>query len=324
MSLCKRVEADLRPLVPTADPTADRVSNEAKAARYRIYDGRLQSAGGGRRGATAGKGGTAGRLVYAIGDVHGRYDLLCRLIGQISQDLQGSAGGRVPVIVFCGDYVDRGPDSALVLEALLYLQACAAWELILLKGNHEQGLLEFLDAPAAGGAWLRFGGEATLDSYGVARPDPAREAALIGARDALLAVMPASHLRLLQGLDLLAVIGDHAFVHAGVAPGTPLLKQRQADLLWIRGEFLQASRPCEKIVVHGHTWTSVEPTLLPHRIGLDTGAYETDVLTAVRLDGTSRRVLQTRETAGLVPQPADFTRSGWGVNLDLRRTASAA
>ncbi|MCR5880606.1 metallophosphoesterase [Phenylobacterium sp. J367] len=269
---------------------------------------------------------TAGQLVYAVGDVHGRYDLLLELLARLSADSAGQAAGRQPVLVLLGDYIDRGPDSARVLEALVTLEAPetpetgGGWRVVALKGNHEQALLRFLDAPQAGGAWLRFGGAATLAAYGVAPPAAdATAAELVRARRDLLAAMPASHLRRLQTLDLMAVVGDYAFVHAGVAPGVALEDQREADLLWIREEFLEAERggagrggpgqagagpsggftPSGHVIVHGHTWTGPRVARTPHRIGLDTGAHETGVLSAVRLAGTAVEVLQV----GAVPLP---------------------
>ncbi len=123
--------------------------------------------------------------------------------------------------------------------------------------------------------------------------DEAEPADYLRARDALLERMPASHLRLLQQLELMLVVGDYAFVHAGVRPGTPLENQAEDDLLWIRQEFLAAPGPFEKVIVHGHSWLDERPTLLPHRIGVDTGAYATGVLTAVRLEDESVSVLRT-------------------------------
>lgn len=277
--------------------------------------------------------GAASSLVYAVGDVHGRYDLLTQLLAAIAAD-RAAEPSREPVLVLLGDYIDRGPDSALVLEALVRLVQHDPAGVCLLKGNHEQGLLAFLDAPQDGGAWLSFGGRETLAAYGVVTPEPGDAAALRGARDALLAAMPASHLRLVQTLDLMAVVGGHVFVHAGVVPGRPLTAQREADLLWIRDDFLQATRPCAKVVVHGHTWRGAEPELLEGRIGVDTGAYETGVLTAVRLDGPSRRVLRARDPQSgwpgvasaprLIPTPQDFRRLDWSVELSFRPAAGRA
>jgi serine/threonine protein phosphatase 1 len=235
-----------------------------------------------------------GRLLYAIGDVHGRYDLMKALLASLAKDYARRAKGRRPLIVFLGDYVDRGPESAQSLEALLWLQRRPELEVHALRGNHEQALLEFIDAPETGGPWLRYGGAATLASYGVEPPRLEDEPeALLRARDELLERMPASHLRLLQSLELMLVVGDYAFVHAGVRPGAGLEAQEEEDLLWIRQEFLAAPGPFEKVIVHGHSWVDERPTLLPHRVGVDTGAYATGVLTAICFDDREVSVLQT-------------------------------
>jgi serine/threonine protein phosphatase 1 len=270
------------------------------------------------RGVRAPRASTGGRLVYAVGDVHGRLDLLQALLGRIEAD----AAGRPRLLVFSGDYTDRGPDSAGVLDRLVRLRREFGDGVCLLKGNHELALLRFLDEPTCGGLWLdRFGGAATLTSYGVTPPDAtAPPEAMAAARDALLDAMPASHLSLLQGLDLMAVLGDYAFVHAGVAPDAPLAEQTEEDLLWASRGFLTAER-FEKIVVHGHTWAADRPELLDHRIGVDTGAYETGVLTAVAIQDGRRRVLQALDAEAearraaeapaprpLVVRPADYVR----------------
>jgi serine/threonine protein phosphatase 1 len=226
----------------------------------------------------------AGRRIYAVGDLHGCYDLLLQLLGRISADA-ARAPDRPALLIFLGDYIDRGPASAHVLEAMVRLRARLGADLCLLKGNHEQALLKFLGDPAGSAAWLKFGGAETLVSYGVDPPAPdAPQAALVEARDRLLAAMPAAHLHMLQGLDLMAAVGDYAFVHAGVAPGSPLARQDEADLLWIRDEFVSHRGGFEKVVVHGHTWAGDEPVLTPHRLGVDTGAYRTGALTALRID----------------------------------------
>jgi serine/threonine protein phosphatase 1 len=247
---------------------------------------------------------TAGERVYAIGDVHGCYDLLKALLGLIAADAAGAPGKR-PVLVFCGDYIDRGPCSAEVVEALVCLKRRRDLQIHLLKGNHEQGMLHFLADPEAGAAWLRFGGRETLASYGVAAPEAdAGGEALRAARDALLSRMPASHLSLLHELALMVVVGDYAFVHAGVRPGAPLSRQAEADLLWIRDPFLDWDRPFERVIVHGHTWRDGEPQLLGHRIGIDTGAYATGVLTAVRLEDEDVSVIQARAEGAEGVSPA--------------------
>jgi serine/threonine protein phosphatase 1 len=249
-----------------------------------------------RRSAAA--GGTAGELVYAIGDVHGSYELLKELLAAVARDYASRAKGRRPILIFLGDYIDRGPQSTSVLETLLWLQRRNDIETHLLKGNHEQGLLAFVDSPQEGAAWLRFGGVETLGSYGVAPPELEKGPQdYVRARDELLEAMPASHLRLLQRLELMAIIGDYAFVHAGIRPGTALKAQTERDLLWIREGFLDHPQAFEKIIVHGHTWLGEDPQMLANRIGVDTGAFATGVLTALRLDDGQRGILQAGRRA---------------------------
>ena len=236
-----------------------------------------------------------GELVYAIGDIHGRYDLVKALLAQIAKDFAERAAGRRPILIFLGDYVDRGPDSAKVVEALLWLQRRADLDVRLLKGNHEQAMLGFIDDPSTGPPWLRFGGAETLASYGVLAPEADEgETGLARARDDLLERMPASHLKLLQGLELMLQVGDYAFVHAGVRPRTALAAQDEQDLLWIRKPFLEARGPFEKVIVHGHTWIGDRPQVFDHRIGVDTGAFATGALTAVRLQDHELAIFQAR------------------------------
>jgi serine/threonine protein phosphatase 1 len=247
-----------------------------------------------------------GQLVYAVGDIHGCYDLMTGLLAQIVTDAD-RASNRRPIVIFCGDYVDRGPDSAKVVEALVWLQKRTDLEVRLLKGNHEQALLDFLERPEKAGPWIAYGGAATLSSYGVEPPSAdADEPGYIQARDQLLEKMPSSHLRLLQHLELMLSVGDYAFVHAGVRPGTALDKQTEADLLWIRADFIDREHAFEKIIVHGHTWAGDWPDIQPHRVGIDTGAYATDVLTAVRLEDGEMEILQERGPAA-ASQPSGAT-----------------
>ncbi|MCR5874448.1 serine/threonine protein phosphatase [Phenylobacterium sp. J426] len=239
---------------------------------------------------------TDGELVYAVGDVHGCYDLMKALLAKIAADSAARAEGRRPILIFLGDYVDRGPQSAKVIEALIWLKRRPDLEVRLLKGNHEQAMLAFLDAPEANRAWLDWGGAETLAAYGVTPPARGEDPlAVIQARDALLERMPASHLLLLQRLELMVAVGGYAFVHAGVRPGAALAQQTEQDLLWIREGFLDAAGPHEKVIVHGHTWLDERPQLTEHRLGIDTGAYRTGVLTALRLDGAERECLQVGE-----------------------------
>lgn len=236
---------------------------------------------------------TAGRLVYAIGDIHGHLDLLDRLLTAIEADVAGRAGGSRPMLIFLGDYVDRGPASAAVVDRLLRLQTDARFETRFLKGNHEEALLRFLSDAHYGPFWTRFGGYPTLVSYGMRDlAEDANDEDWPALRDRFAAALSPEHLTFYRQLEFIITVGDYAFVHAGVRPGKALHQQADEDLLWIRGDFLRAEGPFEKVIVHGHTPTE-QPEITPHRIGLDTGAYKTGVLTAARLeDGAEPHILQ--------------------------------
>ena len=236
----------------------------------------------------------AGQLVYAVGDIHGCYELVCKLLGYIRVDCELRAQGRRPILIFLGDYIDRGPRSKDVVEAMVWLQRHSDWEVHMLKGNHEQCLLSFLDNPADGARWLEFGGAQTLESYGVGVPSTRNRQDLTRTSTELLDSMPASHYSLLTNLETFLCIGDYAFVHAGVRPGADFDKQNPNDLLWIRRDFVSANDKFERIVVHGHTWSTDQPEILWNRIGVDTGAYVTGVLTGLCLEDGEIRVLQAR------------------------------
>lgn len=235
---------------------------------------------------------TGDRLVYAIGDVHGRLDLLQDLIKQITADFDGYEAVEKPALVFLGDYVDRGAHSRGVIEFLIRLKALTNIEVRALKGNHEQAMLRFLTDAQVGPAWVQSGGASTLVSYGVAAPQTRNASELWEqAREALATALPPEHVAFLQSLELYVEYGDYVFVHAGLRPGVPIERQSEQDLLWIRKDFLEETRPFPKVVVHGHT-PEAEPFLGEIRLGLDTGAYATGVLTAARLYGTERTILQ--------------------------------
>jgi serine/threonine protein phosphatase 1 len=241
---------------------------------------------------------TGGRLVYAIGDIHGRLDLMDELLEKIAEDAQATQPAEKPVLVFLGDYVDRGPASRGVVERLIRLSTLPNVQLRALKGNHEQAMLAFLDDPDFGPAWLQNGGAATLASYGVASPQTRIQAeGWELAREKFAEALPPEHLNFLRGLELYAEYGDYIFVHAGLRPGVPIARQTEQDLLWIRYDFIEERRPFEKVVVHGHT-PEPEPFLGAIRLGLDTGAYATGVLTAGRLYGAERAILQARSATG--------------------------
>jgi serine/threonine protein phosphatase 1 len=232
-----------------------------------------------------------GELLYAVGDIHGRPDLLADLLRQIEVDA-AHRGAVKKTLVFLGDYVDRGPDSCGVVEMLLN-DLPEGFETRFLKGNHEAMLLAFLDDPQTLDHWLMNGGDATMASYGVdiGRLDD-MDAAPQAWRDAFAAALPEAHLNFFKSLKLMIADGDYLFVHAGVRPGVPIEAQSEKDLLWIRGEFLESDEAFGKVVVHGHTPLRV-PEVLPNRIGIDTGAVFTGQLTALRLQDGELGFLQT-------------------------------
>ncbi|MEZ5826857.1 MAG: metallophosphoesterase family protein [Hyphomicrobiales bacterium] len=232
-----------------------------------------------------------GELIYAVGDVHGRSDLLSELLRKIEADA-ARRGATKKTLVFLGDYVDRGPDSHGVIEMLLN-ELPQGFETHFLKGNHEALLLDFLADPAVLGHWRMNGGEATMASYGV---DIDRLAGFGASpqswHDAFATALPPAHLDFFKGLALQVSAGDYLFVHAGVRPGVPLEAQEESDLIWIREPFLNSAAPYGKVVVHGHTPVR-EAVIRPNRIGVDTGAVFTGRLTALRLSDGDQDFLQT-------------------------------
>jgi len=232
-----------------------------------------------------------GRRVYAIGDVHGRLDLLKTLLQQIRDDHQDreSADG---VIVYLGDYIDRGRDSKGVVE-LLCGEPLANFQHICLKGNHEQSLLTFLEDIDIGPSWLYYGGAETLASYGIDASSLEQDSAQLEALQvALRAALPSHHLEFLQNLILTHREGDYLFAHAGVRPGVAIENQKARDLMWIRDKFLTSPRDHGCVVVHGHSITP-NPDVKANRIGIDTGAYQSGVLTCLALEGAERHFIQT-------------------------------
>jgi len=233
-----------------------------------------------------------GFLVYAVGDVHGNLRLMMQLLSKIEADAEPYDSDR-KIIIFLGDIIDRGADSRAVVELLMRDPFCLpAFECVCLKGNHEQVMLDFLDHPETGYAWFQFGGVETLASYGVRvdgnTSDPAN---LYKLRDEARRAVCPDHVAFLRTLKTRFSVGDYFFVHAGVRPGISLPRQSVEDLLWIREPFLSSTSFHGKIVVHGHT---PYPTLQdhPNRIGIDTGAYATGILTALALRGGGKHFLQ--------------------------------
>ena len=244
-----------------------------------------------RRNAAAAPTAPAGSRIYAIGDVHGRLDLLTRLHALIAADAADAPMQR-RVIVYLGDYIDRGPDSRGVVDLLL--QPPPGFESVHLLGNHEDYLLQFLEHAEVGPHWCAYGGLATLASYGVRPPSGFTPSAadFETARRALADKIPSAHLDFLRRLKLTHAEGGYLFVHAGVKPGVALADQQTEDLLWIRDEFLNSDDDFGACVVHGHTIVET-PEQRANRIAIDTGAFATGTLTALVLDGTERRFIQT-------------------------------
>ncbi len=233
----------------------------------------------------------AGSRVYAIGDIHGRVDLLRELHQLIHEDAYRRQATR-NVLIYLGDYIDRGDHSAAVIDFLLD-EPLPTFECVYLKGNHEDVLLQFLADLDVGPHWLAYGGAETLRSYGVEPPDAAATRQQLARAQAELARrLPERHRRFMAAMPLSHVEGDYFFVHAGVKPGVPLARQSDKHMLWIRDEFLESDAEHGKIVVHGHS-ISPRPDVRRNRIGIDTGAFASGRLTCLYLDGTDWGFLQT-------------------------------
>ena len=231
-------------------------------------------------------------VVYAIGDMHGRADLVAEIHRLIAADAARRAERR-KLVVYLGDYIDRGPQSRQLID-LLVNQPLAGFDAIHLKGNHEDFMLRFLDGEMEMGlGWLMNGALETLASYGVAPPAFVAASEMEDLRRRLADRLPASQRAFLDGLKLMHVEGDYVFVHAGILPGLPLDQQAEAELLWIREEFLDWTGRHDKVVVHGHS-ISRRPEIKANRIGIDTGAFATGVLTCLALAGDRQELIQTR------------------------------
>jgi serine/threonine protein phosphatase 1 len=233
-----------------------------------------------------------GTRVYAIGDIHGRLDLLTRLHESIAADAVGATAER-RVLVYVGDYVDRGPHSSGVIDLLLD-RPLPGFEIVHLLGNHEDAMLRFPDDIAVGPTWLQYGGVETLLSYEIELSSGGwrDERELRRLQGEVRRRVPRRHVEFMRSMKLTHLEGDYLFVHAGIRPGIPIEGQERDDLLWIRGEFLDSRKDHGKIVVHGHTITE-SPELRPNRIGIDTGAFFSHRLTCLVLDGTSQSFLHT-------------------------------
>jgi len=254
---------------------------------------RLKGMFGGKRAAAPiarGPAVPAGERVYAIGDVHGRLDLLEELLDRIDAD-DAARGAAKTTIVFLGDLVDRGPQSRQVIDHVITRD----WKgraVRHLQGNHEEVfLLALTGDPEAVRYWTRIGGNEAMMSYGVPGELLARGTSLAIGEDFIPRV-PRDHILFLNRMTDHVTIGDYAFVHAGVRPGVALEKQKPSDLRWIRDEFLDHEGDHGAVIVHGHTITE-DVEEYPNRIGIDTGAFSSGRLTALGLEGAERWYLQT-------------------------------
>lgn len=232
---------------------------------------------------------THDQLIYAVGDVHGRADLLNKLLTKIDKD----RAGKPAEIILLGDYVDRGPSSRKVIEKLASGSADGTIKLTCLRGNHEHTLLTFLADHTIGPEWGKYGGVETLASYGVSPPRKRTRAEDWEAcQQALKAAIPEHHIAFLENLPVMADRKPYLFVHAGIDPDQPLAEQSSKTMLWIREPFLSFNGRLERFVVHGHS-ADKKPTRKRYRIGIDTGAYITNTLTALRIGKGRPRLIQS-------------------------------
>lgn len=237
----------------------------------------------------------AGERIYAVGDIHGRLDLFSAIRSAIESDDHVRSPADTTVILL-GDLIDRGPDSAAVIEAARDWQASR--EVRILAGNHEEMFLASFHRIDALRHFLRLGGEETILSYPV---DPAayRLADLAEAQELMRQAVPADDLDFIRSFENCIAIGDYLFVHAGIRPEVELADQQVEDLRWIRDPFLNHTGDFGHTVVHGHT-IARSAVIHPNRIGIDTGAFMSGRLTALGLEGTQRWLIETRDDDGTI------------------------
>jgi serine/threonine protein phosphatase 1 len=228
--------------------------------------------------------------IYAVGDVHGRLDLLDQLLANIHSDMLSRPVAKA-VFVFLGDYIDRGPFSRQTIDRLIELSKKN--ECVFLKGNHELIAIKCLSDPSVVDYWMRLGGMETLISYGViAAGSTSNTMRTVELQAAFHNALPKAHFRFLRDLQTSFACGDFFFAHAGVRPRVRLSHQTESDLLSIRKEFLESRQDFGKIIVHGHTPT-YEVEAAPNRINIDTGAFATGRLTCLMIEGSSLSVMDT-------------------------------
>lgn len=236
-----------------------------------------------------------GVRIYAVGDLHGRHDLLTRLFEKIELDA-ATAPEPQKELIFLGDYLDRGLYVRQTLDWLIGFPARPEgkkYRLTCLCGNHEALLLSFLRNPELGQAWLENGANETFLSFGIKLSSlHPRPETFQNLSEQLHGKLHGAYLDFLSKRPLARTVGDYFFAHAGIDPDKPLARQKPADLLWIRDKFTQSAKLYDKVIVHGHT-VSPQPEQRPNRIGIDTGAYATGRLTCLVLAGKQRKFLQT-------------------------------
>ena len=232
-------------------------------------------------------------VLYAIGDIHGRCDLLADITAKIAADA-AQRRARRRVVIYLGDYVSRGIDSRRVIDMLMQAPPDDC-EQVTLRGNHEDLLLRYLDGDMdAGRHWFDYDGQDTLADYGVEIGDRRQrdKASMIMLRDRFEAALPLSHLEFFRSTRTSYPAAGYFFVHGGVRPGVPLELQEPHDCMWIRDAFLNSPAQHGAVVVHGHS-ISEQPEVRSNRVGIDTGAYRSGVLTCLVIDGTERSFLHT-------------------------------
>jgi serine/threonine protein phosphatase 1 len=230
-----------------------------------------------------------GTRIYAIGDVHGRLDLLDELFARIDADI-GRRRAEKPVYVFLGDYIDRGPSSRETVDRLIELRKTN--ECVFLKGNHESIAVRCLVDRSRFDQWMRLGGMETLNSYQISAHGVRSEKRVVELQAAFHHALPQTHFQFLRDLQASFTLGDFFFAHAGVKPGVDLDIQSENDLLWIREEFLSSNVDFGKIVIHGHTPVhGVEVS--SNRVNIDTGAFATGHLTCLVIEGEALSVIST-------------------------------
>ncbi|MEP2988607.1 MAG: metallophosphoesterase family protein [Parasphingorhabdus sp.] len=233
-----------------------------------------------------------GRRVYAIGDIHGRNDLLNKLIEKIMAD-DGDRGDAESELIFLGDLVDRGPDSSGVIETAIALKQ-ELGDVRFLMGNHEEVYLKAANGNEKAVKFFnRIGGKETILSYDISIKEY-MNMDHTSLAERIPSLFPEEHVKFIAAFEDQVIVGDYAFVHAGIRPGIPLSDQEPKDLRWIREEFLSSKEPHEKVIIYGHT-INTDVVEKSNRIGIDTGAYYSEKLTAIGLEGADHWYIDTAE-----------------------------